>query len=408
MVDHIGALDSRFLICFLVGDQVVPKVTNRQVVDYLCWSGKVMLEGIFPSRDYKGRPWPAGSWREEVAGKSLTSNGFGAAFVSTCHDAKARKETHEFRNFYSCKFICDRCPAASHIPRLSHGNCRADCRWREHTVSHEQYMASAPASELSPWCNMPGWRHDRALFDLMHTIHLGTAKDFCAQMISDLCKHGYQGAGPLAEQLTNLWSQFKSYCKKHRIPYAKRKLTAKVLGLKPGLYPEMNSRTKAAHVQPLIFFLAARTRRLLAPKFRKPTDQHAAMRAWCAFGLADCLHTMDSEGILMSPEAAARATTSGRIYLLAWQNLAHAHLGFTEYKVRPKGHYFDHILAQLSTLENPRCLSNFISEDYMGKIVTLARQQHRSTCIKRTVELYGLTLRHRWRMRCVKNTLPCA
>jgi hypothetical protein len=55
-------------------------------------------------------------------------------------------------------------------------------------------MASAPASELSSWCNMPGWRHDRALFDLMHTIHLGTAEDFCAQMVSDLCKHGYQGS----------------------------------------------------------------------------------------------------------------------------------------------------------------------------------------------------------------------
>ena len=284
ITDHICALDSRFLSCFLVGDSIVPKVTNRLVVDYLCWSGRVLLAGVFPHTDFYGNPWPPGSWREAHAGQALAGP-FGACFASVSHDEKARKDTHCFKQWYSCNRICESCSASQNIASHSHGNNRGDAPWRADLVSDEAYLRDTPADDLSPWISMPGYQLSRALHDLMHGVHLGTGKDFCAQLIFDLCKHGYVPGDSLQAKLSAVWREFRLYCKRHRITHPKRRLTAAVIGLKPDSpnsdYPEMNGRTKASHVKPLIHFLAWRWKRALAPKFRKPSDVHCLLRAWC-------------------------------------------------------------------------------------------------------------------------------
>ena len=60
----------------------------------------------------------------------------------------------------------------------------------------------------------------------------------------------------------------------------------------------------------------------------------------------------------------------------------------------------DHIVEDLSkTRENPRFMWNFADEDLMGRIVRLARRQHRSVCVDRTLKLYIMMLRRRWRQR---------
>ena len=69
------------------------------------------------------------------------------------------------------------------------------------------------------------------------------------------------------------------------------------------------------------------------------------------------------------------------------------------YKMRPKSHYICHILTdQLQAGENPRVLSNFLSEDFIGKIVRLAKRQHRWSVVERTLGLYIMNMRHRWRV----------
>ena len=400
VVDNLGSWDSRFLSVFVVGDTTTA-ATNDQIVKYLCWSGRILLAGTFPHEDFYGRPWPEKSWRQKKAG-SCIAGPFGCAFVACTHDAKARYQTHCFRNWYNCQFICDSCPACVHIRQLNHANYRRDARWRPHQITHQQYIENTPPESLSPWLGMPGFVLSRALWDLMHTIHLGIAKDLCAQVMADLCRLGYEGDGPLAQQLRRLWIRFRLYCSRHSIPYSRRKFSPKIIGISDtgGLeFPELNSRTKAAHVKPIISFLAYRCKKILAPKFKKAEDRNSELRAWACFGLADFLHTLDNAGTLLTEAEVAKARISGRIYLLSWQSLAHAACaqGLCAYKCRPKGHYFDHLLQQLDTLENPKGLSNFLSEDFIGKIVRLAKQQHRISCVRRTVELYSMALRHRWR-----------
>lgn len=95
----------------------------------------------------------------------------------------------------------------------------------------------------------------------------------------------------------------------------------------------------------------------------------------------------------------ARAQESGRIFLLSFAAMARHYIdiGEARYKLRPKLHYIDHILENLTNRQNPRVLSNFLDEDFMGKIVKLARKQHRSCVISRTLQLYLVHVRRLWR-----------
>ena len=332
VVDRVGSMDSRFLAFFLVGDTMVPSETNSQIVSYLNWCADVLLSGIFPHRDYLGRLWPAHSWRRLVAGTAL-AGGYGGAFVATTHDAKARKDTHEFACWYNCNEICETCPATAIVPSLNYGNFRSDARWRRYIYTHASYVENAHTP--TPWLGMAGFELSRALFDWMHCIHLGVAKDFCAQLLFDLCRFGYAGRGCLADQLLALWTDYRQFCASNKIPYNKRKFSVKTLGLKSGQFPEMNSRTKAAHVRPIIAYLAHKTRAVLAERDAEK-DPLGETRAWCAFGLADILCLLTEAGVFLTPEQVTRAQTSGRIFLFAWHTMAASVIRAGEFKYHPR------------------------------------------------------------------------
>ena len=105
-----------------------------------------------------------------------------------------------------------------------------------------------------------------------------------------------------------------------------------------------------------------------------------------------------TQGVFLSNAEIERARRSSQNYLLCWQAMSHHSIeeGTPFYRVRPKGHYIAHVIAQLSTKENPRIFSNFLNEDLMGRIVKLAKKQHRLTMVMRTLELYALSLQFRW------------
>jgi hypothetical protein len=297
-MDMKTAMDSHYMACFLVADTLV-EATNVEVVTYLAWCGEVLLSGVFPEFDFGGAPWPHGSWRQRQAGKPL-AGGYIACLSGVTHDAKARKETHRFVNFYSCNTLCDQCPANSAIPRLSWTNFGDNARWRGYLVDHESYVRNTRADMLSPWCKMPGFAFPRALFDMMHVVHLGVAKDACAQVMHDLCVFGYEGEGTLEIQLLRLWLRYKRWCRAHGIPHSKRKFSPNVIGVSTSLsFPELNGRTKAAHVKPLIHFLAHRTRVMLS--YRAEGDTHADKRAWLIYCLADFLYILDHGGASENP-----------------------------------------------------------------------------------------------------------
>jgi hypothetical protein len=374
--------------------------TNTEIVAYIAWCMKVLEGGVFPTTDCYNQPWPPGSWREKMGKERRPIAGpYSGSFVAVTHDAKARKETHLFANFYSCRYVCNLCPACSHVPLLSWANHRADARWKRYLLSHDGYVESRPTpSHVTPWNQVPGFDITRALYDWMHSMHLGIGKDITAQLIYDLCRFAHVEGATLEAQLVSVWQDFRKWCREHKVKYSRRKLTPRIIGKgKDGEFPEMNSRTKAAHIKPLVHYLAFRWRRVVRES--PAATQEDKLRAWCVYGLADTLYIFDSAGVLLSRQQGDRVHRSGRTMLLCWQALACSAIDKNEcnYKLRPKSHYVDHVLDQVAEgLENPRVLSNFMDEDFIGKVVALAKQQHRANVVPRTIELYMMMLREQW------------
>lgn len=46
---------------------------------------------------------------------------------------------------------------------------------------------------VSPWHQVPGWRLDTCLHDLMHVVFLGTARDLISSLLADFLEHGVLG-----------------------------------------------------------------------------------------------------------------------------------------------------------------------------------------------------------------------
>ena len=292
VVEGISSMESKYLAAFLIGDTFAPE-TNDELVAYLCWCGQVLLDGKFPASDFYDVPWPLGSWRWMQRGKSIAGPCVGA-FCAVTHDAKARYLTHKFVNFYNCNYICESCMACSHIQRLTWTNFRSDAPWRKYRVTHEQYMDIIPAVVQSPWAKMPRWHLSRCLFDWMHCNHLGVGRDATAQVAVDLCKWGYLGPGTLDEQLQLLWVQYRRWCKRLKMPFSRRRFSCKVMGVSDEYsYPEMNGRTKAAHIKPLVHFLAHRAKSVIG---RNAADTQAESRAWMIWGLAEAMYVCDTAG----------------------------------------------------------------------------------------------------------------
>ena len=71
------------------------------------------------------------------------------------------------------------------------------------------------------------------------------------------------------------------------------------------------------------------------------------------------------------------------------------------WKLRPKFHYFAHVLLRLrKNLENPRRFDLCTAEDFMGRLRKVGSQCHRVTASKNILRRHCLVLARRWYNRC--------
>jgi len=189
-------------------------------------------------------------------------------------------------------------------------------------------------------------------------------------------------------------------------------------------YPSMDSNTKAAYVKPIITWLTHKTRELFetlnfsdgshlvdvmalreanhhseARELLQSKRNKLGMTSTCAWALAPFHWVMDTNTQFLSESAAQDAQSAGNIFLSTWSKLARDALdeGVPNFRIRPKHHYFQHLVLGLGSCENLRYLFCFADEDFMGRVTRLARKSHRAVCIERTLQKYVLLLFRRWR-----------
>jgi len=109
--------------------------------------------------------------------------GWRGAFGFWTGDLLEMLEVHGNEKNYLCKFLCDRCLGCTHIPEGNAFNFSDDIFWRKLPISHSHYLLTA--AHISPWSCVPGWSIWHNLYDTLHLLWLGFAKDIAGQLLYD-------------------------------------------------------------------------------------------------------------------------------------------------------------------------------------------------------------------------------
>jgi hypothetical protein len=103
----------------------------------------------------------------------------------------------------------------------------------------------------------------------------------------------------------------------------------------------------------------------------------------------------DKSGPILRGNEHAAALDFGTRFLTSYENLAGWALSCNTplFKLRPKTHYATHLIYDSMRLINPRVTSNFMDEDFIGKVVKTAALTHPRTmplrCLERLLYEYN-------------------
>ena len=93
---------------------------------------------------------------------SFCAGALRACFYGIRGDQKARRECHHFSRHYNCNLLCDRClamkPGKNCVDGMNYKDFSSAAPLLLTTVDHNMYLNTTPATRLSPWTAMPGWK----------------------------------------------------------------------------------------------------------------------------------------------------------------------------------------------------------------------------------------------------------
>eukprot|EP00969_Alexandrium_andersonii_P082992 3661108-Alexandrium_andersonii.AAC.1 len=240
--------------------------------------------------------------------------------------------------------VCDQCLAQQAFTRhrddLLYTDVGWGAGWRETVESDADYMARTPVAQRSPWASIPGWRKSRCFWDDLHVLLLGVFRDACGSIVWSAWLGGLLGEGPANAALGRLFGEFKRWCvRRGRTVTRKNRFTKSSLHAKDG-YAGLVSFIKAATVKDMAQWLAQKVRDWPV------NDANSRYKFTVAWAMGEYLTCCDDAGPVFSREVSARVVFAGRAFIQSYACLARSAVqrNQKEWKMRPKLHYFEHIL----------------------------------------------------------------
>lgn len=316
---------------------------------------------------------------------------------------------HRLTRYYRCNQICDFCACTSTKGQevLSWGNLSLAAPWRR-TVDFSD------ANDKSPWTQIDGFEKKFRLLDLLHLVHLGTLRDLTASVIVDSLEDGSLPAwlgietrGPQDYDvvLRAFSTHAHLWCRDNNLELGMGTLSMARLG-RPKAYnwpmAILDSRIKAARTRALFSLLTFLMCRLVGSATLRSKDSQwqAKLRAVCCWSLDTALSIWTlGDRVKMSKREAEHSVWLSRLHAVTYQSLAARALLQRRllYKIRPKTHYFQHMLDHVSeTHLSPMFLATFGDEDYMHKIRNIARACHGATFHRQWAKRYALKRALQW------------
>ena len=309
------------------------------------------------------------------------------------------------QRYYLCNQCCDFCLATSNrrVPELSWGNLTLCSLWRS-------ALTMSDPNDISPWTQVPRFKKNRRLLGLLHIVHLGTLRDLVPGAIIDSLEDGtlqnFYG--------TNTWNETLHAFSHHAARWAHDKhmqlyigtLTMARLGRPNSNHwpmPALDTRIKAAKVRTLFAFTTFIMTRLCDSMVLNSNMKklHAKVRAVCCWSLDVALSAWNLNPKIVMPRKAVEETVwYCRLHSASYQWLAVQCLneGRLLYKIRPKTHYFVHMVDHHA--QTRLCLmhlSTFGDEDYMGKVRKVCQSCHGSTYMLAWARRYALKRALQWK-----------
>ena len=314
--------------------------------------------------------------------------------------------------YYRCAQCCDFCLATTHkrSHELSWGNLTLRSLWRS-------TLTMSDPNDISPWAlHVPRFEKSKRLLDLLHLVHLGILRDLIPAAIIGCLEDGsLQAFYGLSGRP---WNEVLHYFSRHAAVWAKDQnmqldigtLTMHRLGRPTYLhwpYPGLDTRIKAAKTRTLFAFTTWMMVQLCASAKLDTEEKqmHAKMRAVCCWSLDVALSCWNVNEEVVMPDSTVQQTVwLCRLHSASYEWLAGQCLlaGRLLYKVRPKTHYFCHMVDHHE--KTKICLmhlATFGDEDYMGKVRSICQACHGSTYMSTWARRYALKRALQWKeMKC--------
>jgi hypothetical protein len=230
----------------------------------------------------------------------------------------------------------------------------------------------------------------------MHIGPLGVFRNLCSGVILDMVQRGELRNVDTNTSLRQLWTEFRSWCKSHRIPPPQGTLSLRLLGVSESKSdpPELHSCIKATTVKLLVAFLSYK---LCAGC---PSEPYYQTRCACVWAASEFMWTCDNAGLLLSEVQTNRLEYLGKLHVLCFMELYMLTSGRNLFSVKPKLHYFEELILQTIELRlNPKCLACWGEESLLGKLKRVGQRCHGSTMLRTSMQRWFVLLALRWEKR---------
>ena len=392
-------LQSKMVLAVVREATLAKPKTHDQMGKVIGWICECLQRGIYPSSDFRGKPFETGSQAARKAGSEIIP-GWRFCFSGFKGDLEARVVIHKFPRNYMANAICEHCPAGRKSCFFQ--DFRPQAPYRSLMFTHAHYLMMTPEHKLSSWLHVPGWTKDRNLEDLqlfcflvvgfvvktnlqteanilqcfsslrsckdlLHTLHQGVACCSIAALLLDHLESAKPGLtlNELETGLQGAYFHYRRWCCRRGLSGASLQFTLARFGKeKWAAVPELTTQYKASAVKVMMFWV---TDYLHEHMHAAPAP--GSQRRWrAAYTLAMFQNTLDISGPWLDDATRKEAAENGFAFLLLYQRLAKDNRARTDgrqnYKITPKFHSFLHMLLTIQKTGRNARLLDFLWEGH--------------------------------------------
>ncbi|CAJ1380639.1 unnamed protein product [Effrenium voratum] len=268
----------------------ITDATRDAIVEIIAWDMRTLEQLVWPGQNHKGEFWQPKSKRAARAGLQLQ---MGGRFCFWKGDMEAHWKSHRAVRYYRCNNLCEWCMASKKSPEFDFASTTLAALWRE-TCGPD----SSP--DHSPWRAVRGCVKSNRLIDSLHVYHLGVLQDLIASCLVDTLERGelqqYFNCDAFDWDATLL--QFtvcgKKWALERNLDMHVGKITLTRLGRSERseihMYPQLDTRIKAARCKAVLHYLAAVTHELA----NNSASEWAKVRALACWAFSTCLQLWSS------------------------------------------------------------------------------------------------------------------